>query len=150
MFLHVSVCPQGGVVYQHVLQEVSQHALQVSRVGIQAHTQGGAWGVWPGGGLQAYSQGGLQAHTGGEAYPSMHWGRPPPGWWLLLREVRILLECILVSRWIQSIMSIYILNKTTVSHFKCISIKGITKMPIHQLCVLRGKLDCNYHAVFML
>ena len=36
----------------------------------------------------------LQAHTrGGGWYPSMHWGRPSRR--LLLREVRILLECIL-------------------------------------------------------
>ena len=58
MFLHVSVCPQ-GVVSQHALQVVSQHALQVSRkrwcitaclAGFHDHTQGGAWGVWLGGG----------------------------------------------------------------------------------------------------
>ena len=35
---------------------------------LQAHTKGGSWGVWNGGGLQA--------HTGGN--PSMHWGRHPP------------------------------------------------------------------------
>ena len=33
----------------------------------------------------------------GQTYPSMYWGRhPPPGRRLLLRTVRILLECILV------------------------------------------------------
>ena len=60
--------------------------------GLQAHTQGGTSGVWPGGvsrptpraevegsglgGLQAHTQGGLQTHTRG--CPSMYSGRPPP------------------------------------------------------------------------
>ena len=66
--------------------------------GLQAHTQGGGWGVWLGGvsrptprgevegsgsgvsrGVSPgpYLGGGLQAHTRG-VYPSMHWGRHPP------------------------------------------------------------------------
>ena len=77
-----------------------------------AHTQGGGWGVWsrggwspgphPGGKLRGLAGGSpgphlghLQAHTW-EVYPSMHWGRHPPSRRLLLRAVRILLECILV------------------------------------------------------
>ena len=50
---------------------------------------GGSWGVWPGG-----SPG---PHPGG-GYPSMHRGKHPPcSRWLLLRAVRILLECIHVK-----------------------------------------------------
>ena len=63
-------CGRGGMVSQNTLQVVSQHALQVSGgwypsmpcrsqgggipaclAGLQAHTQGGSWRVWPGGGL---------------------------------------------------------------------------------------------------
>ena len=78
---------------QHVLQVVSQHALQVSRgslpaclAGLQAHTQGGSWGVWPGGSPGPHPMGFPGPHPGGSpgphlqegGYPSMHWGRPPP------------------------------------------------------------------------
>ena len=52
--------------------------------GLQAHTWAGSPGPHLG-----ESPG---PHPGGGVYPSMH--RPP--WWLLLRAVRILLECILV------------------------------------------------------
>ena len=58
--------------------------------GLQAHTQGRGWGVWPGGSPGPHL-GRAQAHTGGEVsrptpggsrsrgvYPSMHWGRHPP------------------------------------------------------------------------
>ena len=38
--------------------------------GFQAHTQGGSWGVWPRG---------VSRPTPGGVYPSMYWGRPPPG-----------------------------------------------------------------------
>ena len=118
MFLRVSVSHsiQGGVVSQHAMQVVSQHALQVfSGGGIPAcladlqatprgklrglvwgspcHSQGGSWGVWPEGCLQAHTQGGggvsrptprgvsrptprgLQAHTQGGGGVS----RPTPG-----------------------------------------------------------------------
>ena len=51
--------------------------------GFQAHTPGGSWGVWPGGLL---SEGGTCSRGCGDA----------PSWRLLLRAVRILLECILV------------------------------------------------------
>ena len=87
--------------------------------GPQAHTRGGGgWGVWLGG-LQAHTQGGrLRGLAGGSpgphprgevegsgwggvsrstpgGYSSMYWGRPlPPRRRLLLRAVRILLECI--------------------------------------------------------
>ena len=63
--------------------------------GSQVHTQGGRWGGSGQGGLQTHTQGDLQAHTRG-VYPSMHWGRTPRQ--LLLRAVRILLECILVTK----------------------------------------------------
>ena len=87
---------------------------------LQIHTQGGSWGVWPGGCLQAHTQGGswgvwlgsLQAHTQEEGGLQAHtwavfrptpWGmvsqhglrQTPPRRQLLLRAVRIL-ECILV------------------------------------------------------
>ena len=59
--------------------------------------RGLAWGGSPG----PHPGGVLQAHTGG--YTSMHWGRHPPSRWLLLRAVRILLECILVTTWKRSL-----------------------------------------------
>ena len=40
MFLHVSVCRGGSI--------------PACLAGFQAHTQGGAWGIWPWGGLQAH------------------------------------------------------------------------------------------------
>ena len=63
--------------------------------GFQAHTQGGAWGVWPEGGLQAHTQGGLHVHMGGVSQHALRQS-PLHSWWLLLWAVRILLECILV------------------------------------------------------
>ena len=78
--------------------------------GLQAHSQVGGCRVWPGGGV-----GGLKAHTQGVGWgvwprgrgsPGPHWGGgcipacteadTPISRWLLLRAVRILLECILV------------------------------------------------------
>ena len=58
--------------------------------GLQANTHRGSPGPHPGGSPGPHWGGGLQAHT---------WGVhdiPPPRW-LLLRAVRILLECILVQ-----------------------------------------------------
>ena len=74
----------GGVLSQHALQVVSQYALQ----------QGGicSWGVC--------SQGGLLwegSAPGGGGACSRGCGDPPESRRLLLRTVRILLECILVS-----------------------------------------------------
>ena len=82
--------------------------------GFQAHTQGVSRPT-PRGNLQAHTWGGLQAHTQGEGFQTQTWGgglsRPTPGGIsqhalrqtmpprrLLLRAVRILLECILVER----------------------------------------------------
>ena len=72
-----------------------------------AGIQGGGWypsmpcrslGPHPRGKLRGQLLGrGLQAHTRG-GYPSMHRDRHPPNRWLLLRAVRILLECILVCQ----------------------------------------------------
>ena len=95
LFLHVSVILFGGggvwgVVSQHALQVVSQYALQVSRPtprgevegsgqgGLQAHTQGRSWGVWPrgvsrptpGGSPGPHLGGGLQTHTWGVSRPT--------------------------------------------------------------------------------
>ena len=134
MFLHMSVCPQGGMVSQHALQ-VSGGCIPACLEGFQAHTQGGAWGVWPGGALQAHTLGGLQAHTLGQGvsrptsrgypcphpgegvYPNMHWGRTPPSWRLLQRAVRILLECILVCVYVMRFVYIYIIVSKTVPDF---------------------------------
>ena len=88
MFLHVSVCPQGGEV-------VSQHALQVSGgvypsmpcrspggcipaclAGFQAHTLGGAWGVWQGGSPGAHPLGGSPGPQPGGS-PDPQPGGPP-------------------------------------------------------------------------
>ena len=67
--------------------------------GLQAHTQGGSWGVWPGGVSRPTPRGVLQTHTRGGfsrcTLGGLQADPPPPGW-LLLRTVRILLECILV------------------------------------------------------
>ena len=93
MFLHLSVSHS---VHEEGVVVVSQHALQVSRPtpkgefegsgwgGLQAHTQGGSWGLWLGG-LLAHSWrevsrptfGGPGPHPQG-LYPSMHWGRHSP------------------------------------------------------------------------
>ena len=78
---------------QHALQVISQHALLVSRPTPSGQLEGSGLG----GQLRGLARGGLQAHTQG-VYPSMHWNRPPPSWRLLLRAVRILLECILVQK----------------------------------------------------
>ena len=71
----------GGGVSQHALQVVSQHALQVfsggggvsqyalgeleesGQGGLQAHTQGGSWGVWPGGVSRPTPGGGVSRPT---------------------------------------------------------------------------------------
>ena len=80
MFLHVSVIlfTGLGVVSQHALQVVSQHALQQGGVLSQNALQ---WGV---------------PALGGCLLPGGGCGDPPGSRWLLLRMVRILLECILV------------------------------------------------------
>ena len=85
--------------------------------GLQSHTQGGGWEVWPGGGIQAHTgggevegsgwgglqtqaQGGLQTQAcrgGGLCIPACT-EADTPSRRLLLRTVRILLECILVVK----------------------------------------------------
>ena len=82
MFLHVSVILfTGGVISQHALQVVSQHALLVSKgwgwypsmsCRFPGPHPGGAWVVWPGG-----SPG---SHPGGKSR-CLAWGvsRPTPG-----------------------------------------------------------------------
>ena len=104
MFLHVSVCPWGGWWYpgMHCRWYLSmpcsrspgEGGIPACLAGFQAHTQGGSWGVWPGG-LQAHTLGGSPGpHLGGVCV-SQHALRQTPRW-LLLRTIRILLECILV------------------------------------------------------
>ena len=107
----------GGVLSQYALQVVYQHTLQqVSGGGWYPsmpcrfpgpHPVGKLRGIWVGG-LQAHTQGGswgyLRSTPRGVSRPtpvgclSQHALRQnPPPRWLLLRAVRILLECILVS-----------------------------------------------------
>ena len=65
---------------------------------------GGGWGVWPGGGSSGPGPGGgsrLRQGVGGGG----HWGRPPSRR-LLLRTVRILLECILVAPYVYNLSCI--------------------------------------------
>ena len=78
--------PCRGVLSQHALQAVSQHALQ----------GGSAWGVL----LHRGLLGGCLVPGG--LLPGGAWWRPPKR--LLLRAVRILLECILVSQFFFGIM----------------------------------------------
>ena len=66
---------------------------------------GGSWGIWPGGVFRPTPKGELRGLAWGVSrptprgvYPSMHWSRPP--WWLLLQAVCILLESILVPKFI--------------------------------------------------
>ena len=106
-----------GAVSQHTLQVVSQHALQWGGWcpsmpcrfpgphpegklkglawgrGLQAHTQGGSWGVWPGGSPGPHPGERVSRPTP-RGDPNMHWGRSLQ--WLLLWVEHILLECILV------------------------------------------------------
>ena len=98
MFLHMSVCHRGGIpaclaggiqaCLAGLQGVVSKHALQVS---------GGSPGPHPGGKLRGLAEGGLQAHTRGVCIPACT-EADPPGGWLLLRVVCILLECILVHK----------------------------------------------------
>ena len=68
------------------------HGIPACLASFHTHTQGGSWGVWPGGvsrptpkgvsrptsgGLQAHTQGGLQAHTHG-GLQAHTWGRGIP------------------------------------------------------------------------
>ena len=101
MFLHVSVILSRG------------EGIPACLAGLQAHTQGevegSGWGVsrptpmeklrdLAGGGSTGPHMGGVSRPwpTQGGVYPNMHRGRPSPSRRLLLRVVRILLECILV------------------------------------------------------
>ena len=127
MFLHMSVCPQGGGIPEFLAggnpaclaglqgRLVSQHALQISRPtprgelegsgwrGLQAHTQGWLRDLARGspspqpGGLQAQTGGSPGLHPGGMCIPACTEVDPSPSWWLLPQAVRILLECILVG-----------------------------------------------------
>ena len=112
MFLHVSVIlfTGGGVVSQNALQVVSQHALQQGGVLSQNALQWGVpalgecllpGGLLPGGSapggclLPGVRSGGVCSQGWG-ACSQGGCGDPPGSRWLLLRMVRILLECILV------------------------------------------------------
>ena len=84
---------EGGGVSQYALQVVSQHALQVSR-GVYPSMPSRFPGPHPRGSLRGLARG-VSRPTPRRAV-SKHALRQPPSWWLLLRAVRILLECILV------------------------------------------------------
>ena len=94
LYTCLSFCSQGGVVPQHALQVVSEHALQQGGVLSQhALQQGGAWsgGLFPG-----ESAAGGVCSWGVPAPGVCVCGDPPGSRRLLLRMVRILLECFLV------------------------------------------------------
>ena len=118
MFLHVSVCPQerggipaclaGGIpaCLAGLQWGVSQHALPVSRPTPRGELEGlagGSSGLYLGGGkLRSLAWGvsrptpwGISRPTPWGCIPACTEADPPPRW-LLLRAVRILLECILV------------------------------------------------------
>ena len=78
-----------GVVSQHALQVVSQHALQVSRGGSPGPHPGGKWRGLAGGVPRPMPGGSIPACTKADPHPPPLHGR------LLLRAVRILLDCIL-------------------------------------------------------
>ena len=109
MFLHVSVIlSRGGSPGPHLGRRLTGLAWGKSPSthpgvrlrglagwrGLQAHTQGEGWGVWLGG-LQVCTRGCIPACTEADT--------PSPSRRLLLRAVRILLICILVtsSFWIK-------------------------------------------------
>ena len=52
--------------------------------------------------------------SGGGWYPSMHWGRPPRERQLLLRTVRILLECILVASNVWPMIPLFVVPEALV------------------------------------
>ena len=86
MFLHVSVIlSTGGLLSQHTLQVVSQHALQERGSAPRGFALGRGSAL---GGLLSLPAPGASALEG-------VW-RPPKSRWLLLWTVRILLDCILV------------------------------------------------------
>ena len=95
---------------------------------LQAHTQGGSWGVWPGG-VSRPTLGGVSKPTS-RGYPSMHWGRPPSPR-LLLRAVRILLECILVG----------IFRSKNIFHLQIIWSKGVKREELKSMkeTIVQGK-----------
>ena len=110
VFTRVCDSVHGGVVSQHTLQVVSQHTLQVVSQHALQQVYGGWWfpsmpcrcpGLHPGGKLRGLALGGLQPTPRGVSRPtpggmvSQHALRQTPRQ-LLLRAVRILLECILV------------------------------------------------------
>ena len=97
-------------------------------VGFQTHTQGGSWedlarGAHPKGEVEGgLARGvsrptprgeGLQAHTQG-SIPACTEADPPPQW-LLLRAVRILLECILVFQYLWSGVYFPLLNASKIA-----------------------------------
>ena len=106
MLLHVSVCLQGGWYPSMPCRSPGPH--QGGRGDLQAHTQGGRLrGLarevsrpTPGGKLRGLVGVGLQAHTKRGCIPACtEADKPPsPSRRLLVRAVRILLECILGYR----------------------------------------------------
>ena len=78
MFLHVSVCPRGGVVSQHALQVVSQYALQVSRRGVVSQHAMQVSRPTPRGEVEGPGLGGVSRPTpGGWWSPGPHLGGSP-------------------------------------------------------------------------
>ena len=147
------------MVSQHVLQVVSQHALQVSRGGSPGlHLVGKLRGLARGspdphpggfprttpmaclqahtwGGLQAHTQGGLQAHT--RAGVSQYALRLNPHGRLLPWTVRILLECILVKNRME-IIFVRAFQKN-INTFKHANIKSLSYTMCFQVNLFRSR-----------
>ena len=140
-YVFTGVClSTGGVVSQHALQVVSQHALQqvsrgvVSQRALQQVSRGGACsGVVPAPGVCLLPGRGLTVPRGGgcllpgrvpdpRGVPALGGcgGDPLASRWLLLRTVRILLECILVFLRVQNMHNKLILStNNSVFTFYC-------------------------------
>ena len=114
--------------------------------GSPGFTQGSSWGIWPEEVSRPTPGGCLQAHTRG-GYPSMHWGRhPTPSRRLLLRAVRILLECILVFNAANSFSSFLPIGKITPPE-ESRSEKGCQKL--QQGCAVFNGIWGLYHKAWI-
>ena len=67
-------------------------------------------GIWPGGSSGPHPRGKFRGIWSGGSIPACTEAGPPPPRWLLLREVRILLECILVYIFVHRIVKVIRLN----------------------------------------
>ena len=125
--------------------------------GLQAHTQGGSWGVWPGGVSPGPHPGGcLQVHTQGSVCVSQHALRqtpwPPLHGWLLLRAIRILLECILVLSWnnanVLSDLNCQLIHDSSMMLHYLYPIRSIDRLPLLLLLYYHNISDKIGHGLY--